>query len=52
MDVRVLLDVKHITSSELLDFGLGFLLHLEFTYILRSVQYTIYFRIGYVPSMM
>ena len=45
MDVRVFLDVKHITSNELLDFGLGSLLHLEFTCILRSVQYTIYFRI-------
>ena len=33
--------MKHITSNELRDFRLGFLLQMEFTYALRSVQYTI-----------
>ena len=53
-DVRGFVDVEHITSNELRDFRLGFLLQMEFTYVFKveSVQYTI-LQIRYdLPSMM
>ena len=42
-DVRVFVDVNNIASNELRDFGLGFLLQMEFTYILRQFDIP-YFR--------
>lgn len=45
-DVRVFVDVKYITSNELRDFRLVFLIQMEFTYVLR--QFDIYHTSEYV----